>query len=794
MSAIYDHKSGAVLVSAYELCSYVLRGGDIDSRNFKHGNKIGGTIASHQMKPAKPNVVDAYTVSMLCDGVTLTVYTYPEGIRREENGMYTVEKIHTVPYNLDDISNGELEIAIAAITCSAYIVSKNLGGNRVNARLVFMKSGSDEMRTFAQVLDTHECEAQFNSYTDMFAPFVKIIASRAVDTTKQLSELKFPFKGGVREAQKEFILEAFRTIKARRRLMVQAPTGTGKTMASLYPALKSIGEGYADKIFYFTGKATTAYSALNAVEIMRASLPDFRSIIITSKDKCCTSFKPTEHRKCDPKHCPRAMAYYDKINVALIDLLENYRTYTKEVIDDVADRYGLCSYELSLELSEWCELIVCDYNYLFDLQVYLRRYFTSPDANYIFLIDEAHNLPDRAREMYSATLERTTFKSLQAKFQNNKHISAPIDDVLGKFDTLYELAMHEKREYEGQFYGFYITSQLPDDIANEFTAFVKGCEKMFSRDQNDDELLDAYYDVKHMLKICEIFDKRFTMYVEAQGNDVKLRLMCLDVSRLVDIAMKKGSASILFSATLTPPEYFSDILGCEKSESLTLPSPFEKENLCLLGINNLSTRYEDRQKSAMSVANVIRATIAGKQGNYIVYFPSYSYLAEVKEVFEKRYPNISITAQSRSMSESAKKDFLDAFDAKKEGTLVGFCVLGGSFSEGIDLRGERLIGAIIVGVGLPTISTELNIIKEYFDNTRENGYDYAYTYPGMIKVLQAAGRVIRSEEERGVVVLIDDRFATPEYYELMPDHWRHLQFLTNANDLLREVTDFWKKS
>jgi Rad3-related DNA helicase len=488
------------------------------------------------------------------------------------------------------------------------------------------------------------------------------------------------------------------------------------------------------------------------------------------------------------------MAYYDKINVALIDLLENYRTYTKEVIDEVADRYGLCSYELSLELSEWCELIVCDYNYLFDLQVYLRRYFTSPDANYIFLIDEAHNLPDRAREMYSATLERTTFKSLQAKFQNNKHISAPIDDVLGKFDTLYELAMHEKREYEGQFYGFYITSQLPDDIANEFTAFVKGCEKMFSKDQNDDELLDAYYDVKHMLKICEIFDKRFTMYVEAQGNDVKLRLMCLDVSRLVDIAMKKGSASILFSATLTPPEYFSDILGCEKSESLTLPSPFEKENLCLLGINNLSTRYEDRQKSAMSVANVIRATIAGKQGNYIVYFPSYSYLAEVKEVFEKRYPNISITAQSRSMSESAKKDFLDAFDAKKEGTLVGFCVLGGSFSEGIDLRGERLIGAIIVGVGLPTISTELNIIKEYFDNTRENGYAYAYTYPGMIKVLQAAGRVIRSEEERGVVVLIDDRFATPEYYELMPDHWRHLQFLTNANDLLREVTDFWKKS
>ena len=793
MSAIYDERTNTVFISAYELCAYALRGGDIDTRIFKRGNKNGGTIVSHQIKPPKPNIVDAYSVSLMCEGITLTVYTYPEGIKREDDGSYTIEKIHTVPYSLDDISNGELEISIEAIMCSAHIAFKNLGGSHINARLVFMRDGSDEMRTFAERLTRDEVQARFDNLTDMLAPFVKILASRSRDCTRQLSSLKFPFKGGVRQSQKEFIFEAFRAIKAHKRLMVQAPTGTGKTMASLYPALKSIGEGYADKIFYFTGKATTAYSALHAIEIMRESLPDFRSIIISSKDKCCTTFKPNEHRKCDPKNCPRAQAYYDKINVALLELLENHRTYTKEIIDKVAEKYCVCSYELSLELSEWCELIVCDYNYLFDLQVYLRRYFTAPDAGYIFLIDEAHNLPDRAREMYSSTLLRSTFKSLQAKFSNNKHITEPIESVLSKFDTFYELAMTEKKEYEGQYYGFYITTQLPDDISNEFIEFAKGAEKLFSRDINDDELKDAYYEVKHMLKVCEIFDKRFTMYIEAVGDEVKLRLMCLDVSKLLDISMKKGISSILFSATLTPPEYFADILGCEKSGTLSLLSPFETENLCLLGINNISTRYEDRQKSAMNVANVIRATIAGKSGNYIVYFPSYSYLAEVKEAFEKRYPKISITAQSRSMSEKAKKEFLDSFDAKKEGTLVGFCVLGGSFSEGIDLRGERLIGAIIVGVGLPTISTELNIVKEYFDKTRENGYAYAYTYPGMIKVLQAAGRVIRSEDERGVVVLIDDRFATPEYHELMPDHWKHLKFLTNANDLLKEVTDFWKK-
>ena len=792
MSAVYDSSKHAVYVSAYDLCAYVLRGGDINSRDYRRGNKYGGAIVSHVMKTTKPNIADALCFTEMYDGITLVVYTYPEGILQDENGVYAIEKIHTVPYELDFIQNGELEISIESTVATAYIAMRSLGGSQMDARLTFIEEGGEESRTFAQTLSFKEAEMRFKSIVEMFVPFMNILYSRSGKCVKQLADLKFPFKGGVREGQKEFVLEFFRAIRSKKRLMVQAPTGTGKTMASLYPALKSIGEGYADKIFYFTGKATTAYSALNAVEIMRESLPDFRSILITSKEKCCTSFKPGEHRRCEPKYCERTPAFYDKINVALIELLENYRTYTSDIIEAVAKKYSVCAYELSLELSEWCELVVCDYNYLFDLQVYLRRYFTAPDAKYVFLIDEAHNLPDRAREMYSATLERSMFKKLQAKFPNNRHISARIDSVLAKFDEFYELAMTEKREHEGHFYGFYITSQLPDNITDEFRELLKGCEKLFNNNINDDDLMDAYYDVKHMIKVCDIFDKRFTMYIEAVDDSVKLRILCLDVSKLLDISMKKGTSTALFSATLTPPDYFADILGCEKTEALTLPSPFERENLCLLGISNLSTRYEDRQSSASNVANVIRATIAGKQGNYIVYFPSYAYLSEVKEVFEKRYPKINITAQSRSMSENAKKEFLDSFDAKKEGTLVGFCVLGGSFSEGIDLRGERLIGAIIVGVGLPTISTELNIVKEYFDKTRENGYAYAYTYPGMIKVLQAAGRVIRSEEERGVVVLIDDRFATLEYRELMPEHWSHLKLLTNANDLLKEVTDFWK--
>ena len=791
MSAIFDIEKNTVYISAYELASYTLRGGDIVNYRV-NGNKYGATVTSHKMRPNPPQISDAYSVIEMVDGLKICVYTYPEGIRKGEDNRYVMEKIHTVPYSLDDISNGELEISVAAAICSSYIVMRNLGGDYVNARVIFMEDKGDEVREFGEEVTLQSAEAYFRNLVEMFSPFGKIVAERSQKCTKQLADLRFPFKGGARDAQKEFILDAFRAIRMKKRLMVQAPTGTGKTMASLYPALKSIGEGYADKIFYFTGKATTAYSALQAVDIMRDMIPDFRSIIITSKEKCCKTFAPGDKRRCNPKDCPYAKAYYEKVNVALCELLENYRTYTKEIIESVADKYSLCAYELSLELSEWCELIVCDYNYLFDLQVYLRRYFSAPDANYVFLIDEAHNLPDRAREMYSSTLNRSMFKSLEKKFIANPKIKDPVCDILGKFDEFYELAMTEKREIDGKVCGFYITSQLPDDITREFIAFAKACEKQFAKNLNDDELNDAYFEVKHMLRTAEIFDKRFTMYIEAIGDEVKLRLLCLDVSHLLNIFMKKGISTILFSATLTPLEYFSDILGCEKSATLNLSSPFDQNNLCLIGINSVSTRYEDRQGSINAVANAIRATISGKTGNYIVYFPSYSYLAEVKDAFAQKYPDISITVQNRSMSETAKKEFLDSFDAKKEGTLVGFCVMGGSFAEGIDLRGERLIGAIIVGVGLPTISTELNIIKEYFDNTRENGYAYAYTYPGLIKVMQAAGRVIRAEDEHGIVVLIDDRFASEEYRMLMPDYWSHIKYIDNARDLLDVAREFWK--
>lgn len=794
MSAIYSKENDALYVSAEELCSFIYRGGNLDSY-MRWGNKTGACIASHKIRNKKPKISDAYTFTAFLEGVKTTFYTFPEGVvYDEEEKKYSIVQVYTVPYSLDDIDNGELDIAIKAAMLSAYIVSEEKKQSSISAHITFYKQGSDEERSFEEVLERETLYGFFEATSASFAPFARLLKERETRTLDELNELRFPFEGGAREGQRDFIVGAFQAIKTHTRLLVEAPTGTGKTMASLYPSLKSLGQGDCDKIFYFTGKTTTALAALNAIDIMRDQIPSLRSIHITSKERSCVSFGIGKRRKCTAKHCAVTRGYFDKINSALLELLNSYRTYTKDIIDTVAKKYSVCPYELSLELSEWCELIVCDYNYLFDPNAYFRRYFEgTPNASYVFLVDEAHNLPDRAREMYSATLLRSDFVRLSQKYSTNKTMMQPCEDILHKFDELFELAMTEKVVENDITRGFYINSQLPNDISNEFFEFSNAAKKLFSRDIDDDELHDAYMNVKKFLTVCELFDKRYTMYIETEGEELKLRLLCLDPSSLLDSAMKKGISTILFSATLTPLEYFSDVLGCQRGSSLSLASPFDKKNLCLVGVANVSTRYEDRQKSASTVANIIRAAIAGRGGNYIVYFPSYSYLSEVMEEFTKRYPKINVTCQKRSMSEHAKAEFLASFDAKKEGTLVGFCVMGGSFSEGIDLRGERLIGAVIVGVGLPTISSELNIIKEHFDNTRETGYAYAYTYPGMNKVLQAAGRVIRSEDEKGIVFLVDDRFASPEYRAIMPEYWSHIKFIDNAKGLLSEVTEFWKK-
>lgn len=785
--SVFDKEQGLLYVEAYELVQFVFRGGSLDPQ-LSAGSKNGAALVSHKLWESAPTNMTECILANL-DGIDTLVYTTASF--NVDSGI--LKKYEVVDYSLDYIEGGYLEILQKELAIIAHIICQKYEYNELKLELIVARSQSDEERTFTYTVSRDDLQAEFDVATALFTPFASILKQRGANLKDQLAGLHFPFEGGAREGQRDFIYDVARAIKAQKRLIVQAPTGTGKTMASIYPALKAMAKGNADKIFYFTGKTTTALAAINASQILKEQLPDLRVIHISAKDKCCVTYGTRAIKRCDARHCALARDYFDKINVAILDLLENYRIYTKDVIDEISTRYGVCSYELSLELSEWCDIIICDYNYLFDPQAYLRRYFEiPPEAKFVFLIDEAHNLADRAREMYSCTLYKAMLEGISNRFPQVTGYSESCEAMIELFDELNEYAMHEKVEMDGEVYGFYINSEPPSSIIERTTAFVNICKRALKK-FDDDDVHEVFLEARKLTKIMELFDKRFTMYVESHNDEVKLRIMCLDPSFMLNNLMQNGISTILFSATLTPLDYFKDVLGCARAQSLSLNSPFDKDNQCLICINNISTRYADREHSASSIASIIRAMIAGKSGNYIVYFPSYKYLTDVYEIFTKKYPQIAVTAQSRSMSEKAKKEFLDSFDDKKEGTLVGFCVLGGSFSEGIDLRGERLIGAMIVGVGLPTISTELNIIKEHYDNTRENGYAYTYTYPGMIKVTQAAGRVIRSDDERGVILLVDDRFATLEYQQIMPSYWSHMKYLNNAKDLLAEIVGFWKK-
>lgn len=792
MSAIYDREKEKLYVSVSDISSFLFRCGSIDP-HARPGGNMGGFVGSYRMVESKPQIIDEYSYTTIVNGVHLCIYTYPEYIRYDGQKHYILISKH-VDFPLDFLDNGQLEVDTKSAMLSAYILSELFGQTEVFVSLnYYCDSGNERERTreLENTFTRQDLAIFFDSVADSFSEYAQIIKERATNTVDELSSLRFPFE--VRDSQREMITESFRAITHHKRLVAEAPTGTGKTLASLYPALKSISTGHCDKIFYLTGKTTTANSAINAINLLRNQLPHIRAIHISAKDKCCVTYRFGQVKHCDPKHCKRTKNYFGKINDAIIELLKNYKTYTSDIIDEIAAKYSICAYELTLELSEWCEVIICDYNYLFDVQAYLRRYFDLVYAKYIFLIDEAHNLPDRAREMYSVTLKSSDFKSLFERYNGVSQLDKPLSEILRVFNHYKCLALEEKQEMGGDVCGFYKNNRFPSDISDPIKEFVLGANKILKTEIEDDELNSISKDARKLISVLDIYDDNFTTYCEVINDDVTLRILCLDPSPMLDLCMKKGVCSIIFSATLTPLEYFSDVLGCEKTDTLSLKTPFEQDNLCLIGVPNVSTRYADREKSAQTVANIIRAMIAGKIGNYIVYFPSYKYLSDVFTIFTEKYPKINVTCQSKSMSEKAKKDFLDSFENKPEGTLVGFCVMGGSFSEGIDLRGERLIGAMIVGVGLPTISNELNIIKEHFDITRESGYDYTYTYPGMIKVTQAAGRVIRSHDERGVVLLVDDRFATEQYKELMPSFWSHIKYLSSAKDLLKEITDFWKK-
>ncbi len=806
----YDADRAVIKLSVRELCALALQSGDLDlrpgmTRRFSAERAaIGAKV--HRALQAQAGVLYDAEVSMtsttLHHGISFEVSGRADGILHTD--PLTVDEIKTVGGRAFDLPPAPLHDAQAK--CYAYFLCREKGLSQVQLRLTYYRLEDGKTK---YLISTHSAEDLRAFYLDLLSRIearARLLIERATVSLPSIEQARFPY-ASVRRGQDIMIRECYRDIRAGKRLFVEAPTGTGKTVSALYPAVRAMGTGSCDKIFYLTAKAAARREAYRAAAKLFEAGARVRTVVLTSREQICRNSAAKNDPMgisghCNPADCPYAKGFFDRLDEALCDGMSKQHGFSRVAVLELAERYQLCPYELQLALSELCDVVICDYNYVFDPHVYLRRYF-DPDIatgeKYVFLIDEAHNLGDRAAAMYSASLDSECvarlWKMLPETEEALRETLEGLSVTMHGFRRLCEETVF--RDDAGVERGYYLNRRPMEDFHAVVAKARTSLDAWLRRHHGDAlerEVHALAVTLKHFEIVSECYDDRFLTFIETEGDKRTVRLICLDPSALLSSRLSWAKASVLFSATLTPPDYFADILGGGPDAiRISLPSPFDPSHCCLVAVPSVSTRFEDRAKSCRQVAGLIAAAVSGKRGNYIAYFPSYDYMEKVLECFSERYPRVQTIVQTPRMEISERESFLNAF--RDDGQLrVGFCVLGGSFSEGIDLPGGQLIGTVIVGTGLPGISNERNILREYYDNTRERGYDYAYVYPGMNRVLQAAGRVIRREDDRGVIVLIDDRYAEERTKMLLPEHWSEIQYARKASGLAEIIANFWKNS
>ncbi|MBC1832992.1 ATP-dependent DNA helicase [Listeria seeligeri] len=777
----------AVQISVRRLVEFVLRGGSIDSRMTSSDRALEGTKIHQLLQKSAGEEYQAEVSLKLdrtVDGVIFSLDGRADGIINEQ----TIDEIKTTETVMEEITEDFRPLHWAQLICYGFMLAEKSDLSEVTLQLTYYQVADEEIKQFKRVMSREEMGIFVDDLLSKYAVWAKMSAAWEMKRNKTIQELAFPYDS-YRRGQRELSIAVYRTAVSGENLFCEAPTGIGKTMSTLFPAVKAMGEGKTDKIFYFTAKTITRQVAEDALDEMRRKGLAARSVTITAKDKICF----LDERKCEPDHCQFARGYYDRLNEALFDMLGQEEAITRTVVEQYARKYTLCPFELSLDVALFCDAIVCDYNYLFDPVVYLKRFFSEGPGKYTFLVDEVHNLVDRARSMFSATLRKSLVMQVKRQLDKKLHkrlwnavnamnkVMVSLNKVLIESGETIHVSKADLAEWNESVLKFTFVAKewLPQNTQSEAQA----------------DVLELYFESLRYVKIAELYDERYTTQITRTHSDLEIKQLCLDPAFLLSEKLKLGASSVLFSATLRPIDYYTNVLGGEEDTSrMVFSSPFEQQNMHLLVADNISTKYQMRNQSLASVVEALAALIAGKKGNYLFFFPSFQYLQNVYELFREKYPEIVVQKQEGAMDEEQREAFLEAFKAENPETLVGFCVLGGVFSEGIDLRGERLIGAAIVGVGLAQLNPESDLIKDYYNETIGQGFDYAYQLPGMNKVLQAVGRVIRGESDRGVVLLIDERFSASRYRALFPAHWNHAKIVKNTEEITEQVTEFWRNN
>ena len=803
-------ENGNIRISVRNLVEFILRSGDIDNRYGGKKDKEAMVLGSKIHRKIQSRMGSNYQaevplkIKIEYDDFYISVEGRADGIitpliSEEDGPDVIIDEIKTMYADVNSFEEPSF-IHKAQAMCYGYIYGIQNDLSIIGIRMTYVNSETEETRLFE---DNHTIESLtewFNNLIKEYYKWAKLAYDHRIIRNKTAKELEFPFE--YREGQRDIVVSTYKAIRMGRELFVQAPTGVGKTMSVIFPAVKSIGENITDKVFYLTAKTITGTVAYQAYRILREQGLIIKTIAITAKEKICVM----EETECNPVKCRRAKGHFDRVNEAIFDLISHEDDITRDVILQYAEKHNVCPFEMSLDVSYFADGIICDYNYAFDPSAKLKRYFAEGiKGEYVFLVDEAHNLVDRAREMFSASLCKERF--LEAR----RIIGDRDKRTTGCLERCNRNLLEKKRECGDR---MYMLLENIGDFVIQLERLYGQLEKIleiYKEFEGRDKVLDLYFQVSSFLFINDILDDNYRIVAQiADNGEFYIRLMCINPSGNLRSCMDMAISTVMYSGTLLPVNYYKLLLsGNLEDYAIYVNSPFQQEKRLIAVGNDVSTKYTRRGTSEYEkIADYIDAVAGGKQGNYMVFFPSYKFMEDVKGVYLDKYRDkiysdakdkgkVKIISQTSGMKENEREEFLEMFNevsglTGNENSLMAFCIMGGIFSEGIDLTNEKLIGTIVVGTGFPQVCMEREIIRGYFDEKSMNGFDYAYRYPGMNKVLQAAGRVIRTVDDIGVIVLLDDRFLNREYAGLFPREWNDRKTVKIGN-ISKEIEGFWKE-
>ena len=809
-----DIKKEQLRISVRSLVEFILRSGDIDNRHtmssenaMLEGSRIHRMIqkrmgAEYQAEVSLKYVHSAKAYDLIVEGRA-------DGVI-DTGSTVTIDEIKGTYRELSHMS-GPVPVHVAQAKCYAYMYSMKTHVEQITVRMTYCNLDTEEIRYFTEDCGVQDVEIWFGGLIEAYMKWADYRIEWKKQRNESIKAAVFPFS--YREGQKELVSYVYQTIYHKRKLFIQAPTGVGKTISTVFPAIKAMERGMGEQLFYLTAKTITRTVAENTIQILRDQGLKFKSVVLTAKDKICF----LENPDCNPENCPYAKGHFDRVNEVMFDLLIHEESFSREMIEKYARKYRICPFEFGLDMSLFADAIIGDYNYLFDPHVYLKRFFAEGvSGNYLFLIDEAHNLLERGREMYSASLIKEEFMQLKNALQDEypgtvlwgRGYAARMVKQLEKCNKEF-LAL--KRECENCLIVDSIDG-LVHEVLRLHSIIGEYLEETEEGNPAEKEMiLDLYFKLSHFLDIYERVDEKYVKYTQLMNDGSFLvKLFCVDPSTNLKECLAKGRSSILFSATFLPIQYYKKLLGGEETDyEVYAQSVFDPDKRELVIAEDVTSKYTRRsEQEYYSIAKYIFEIVTKRHGNYMVFCPSYQFLQHVYEVFEENFvtEEMELLVQSDYMTEEEREIFLNKFqgnylcdlneninmdiEMEADSYLIGFCVLGGIFSEGIDLKEDSLIGAIIVGTGLPQVGYEREILKGYFDARGDNGFDYAYRFPGMNKVLQAAGRVIRTSDDVGVIVLLDERFLQPSYRALFPREWDRFDVVNHSNISYR-IERFW---